>query len=123
MQHKSGLTSTAHCLNDFLFMNAPRFEQYARLLDTFRFICGSLGVPVAEAKIEGPSSNLIFLGIELDSVQQYPRLLADKLATLQLLLEKGLAAKKMALKELQVLVGHLNFACSMVAPGGPFCIG
>lgn len=120
VRYKSGLTSTAHYHDDFLFISSSRSGQCFHLLDTFRSIYSSLGVPLAEAKTESPISKLSFLGIELDSVQQYSRLPADMLTCLQLLLEKHIAAKKMTLKELQFLIGHLNYACRVVAPGRAF---
>ena len=45
------------------------------------------GSPVAEHKVEGPTTVLIFLGIEIDTFQEILRLPADKLAKLQDLLK------------------------------------
>lgn len=50
------------------------------------------------------------LGVELDTVAAFSRLPADNLLWLGEVLEVSLAAKKLTLKEQQVLVGHLNFA-------------
>lgn len=49
-----------------------------QLLSTFCALCCELGIPLAEAKADGPSTMLSFLGIELDTVQQCSRLPAKK---------------------------------------------
>lgn len=48
-------------------------------------LCSQLGFPVATEKVEGPSTVLTFLGIEIDSVKQEVRLPADKLSRLKAL--------------------------------------
>lgn len=81
-----------------------------------------MGVELAAAKTEGPTNKLTFLGVELYSMQQCSRLLADKLATLKqfLLQAKQIYPREFTLQKLQVLVGHLNFVCRVVAPGRAF---
>lgn len=114
------LNSTVHYLDDFLFMGKTGTDQCDRLLKGFQSLCQELGVPFAVAKTEGPINKLTFLGVELDSVQQCSRLPMDKLLTLKKLFLQAKAAKKLTLKELQVLVGHLNLACQVIAPGRAF---
>lgn len=48
------------------------------------------------------------------------RLPEDKLFCLADLLQTSIQVSKLTLKELQALVGHLNFACRVVTPGRPF---
>lgn len=59
-----------------------------------------LGVPLAAAKTEGPINKL---GVELESVQQCSRLPMKKLHTLRQLLLQVKAARKLTLRELQIL--------------------
>lgn len=54
-----------HYLDDFLFIRP--FGSCAHVLAQFEELCCELGVPLAEGKMEGLSSTLMFLGIELDS--------------------------------------------------------
>ena len=61
-----------------------------------------------------------YLGITLDSVRLEARLPVDKLEQCKLLLRDFSARSKVSLRELQSLIGVLNFACSVVVPGRPF---
>lgn len=92
-------------------------DQCQFLLQSFQELCELLRVLLAYAKTEGPSSVLTLLGIELDPVAACSRLPLDKLERLAELLEACIQAEKLSLIELQVLVGHLNFACRVVALG------
>ena len=48
-----------------------------------RQLCGELGVPIAEHKTDGPTTCLVFLGIEIDTVAGQLRLPGEKLKRLQ----------------------------------------
>ena len=113
-----------HYVDDFLIV-APTKELAGALRDAALALCSMLGLPMAADKTEGPTQQLTFLGIELDSVAQEMRLAADKLQSLRALLEawedKSRASVK--LKELQSLIGILNFACAVVRPGRYFLRG
>lgn len=86
-----------------------------------------MGVPLAHEKTEGPVNCLTYLGIELDSVVACSRLPEAKLEVLRESLKKCIGASWLSLWKLQALVGHLNFACRVVAPGQAFlqclCLG
>lgn len=79
-----------------------------------------LGLPLAEEKTEGPIVLLSFGGIELDTWQQTCYLPINKLEDLPDMIWDLVPCSKVTLKELQKLVGHLNFACKVVAPGRSF---
>ena len=89
-------------------------------MDNFRALAKELGLPLAEEKTEGPAMTLTFLGIELDSVHQTSRLPQGKLEDLKNRVAGLIDKKKVTLRELQEIVGHLNFACRVVAPGRAF---
>lgn len=90
------------------------------LMDGFTELCKFLGVPLALEKSEGPEDRLTFLGIELDSVRQLSRLTEEKVLMLVLLLHSVISCRKITLQQLQSVIGHLNFACWVVAPGRAF---
>ncbi|XP_053140582.1 uncharacterized protein LOC128340004 [Hemicordylus capensis] len=120
LRRRAGLRSSAHSLDDFIFGGREGSGQCLHLLRSFRALCGDLGVPLAKDKTEGPTTKLTFLGIELDTVGQLSRLPGDKLSIMRELLRECREARKVTLRKLQLLVGHLNFACRVVAPGRPF---
>ena len=77
-------------------------------------MCDFLRVPIAEEKIVGPFTTLQFAGITLDSVSQEARLPNDKLQKCELLLRQFILLRKVSLRELQSLLGLLNFTYSVV---------
>ena len=60
------------------------------------------------------------MGIILDSLKMETRLPADKINHLSLLIQQFKNKHSCTLKELQSLIGSLNFACKVVPPGRPF---
>lgn len=85
----------------------------------FLGVSGELGLPMAQEKTEGSTTTLTFWGIEFDITTQALWLTLEKLVVLRDRIF-SLATKKVTLKKLQQLVGHLNFACKFVAPGRTF---
>ena len=89
--------------------------------------CQDLGFPVAPDKTEGPSTTLIFLGIEIDTVACQLHLPQDKLLLLLSTLSQwmnftGRQAPRISGKkhDLLSLIGRLNHAAMVVRPGRPF---
>ena len=89
-------------------------------LAAFIDLCKQIGVPLAPDKTVGPRSSITFLGIVLDAVRMEARLPQDKLEKARALLSEFIERNKVTLKELQRLIGVLNFACSVVVPGRAF---
>ncbi len=108
-----------HILDDYL-MAASSYDPCCTDLKNFLSLCEYLGVPIAPEKTVGPQTTLTFAGIELDTRLFEARLPADKIAKSKVLLSKFLQRKKATLKEVQSLIGLLNFACSVVVPGRAF---
>lgn len=117
--HRLGASSVLHILDDFLFI-ADSKEKCQLDLTNFLSMCQYLGVPIAEEKTVGPDTSLQFAGITLDSVLQEARLPDDKLQKCHTLLTSFYSRRKVTLKELQSLIGLLNFTCSVVLPGRAF---
>lgn len=111
-----------HYVDDFLLV-APTKELAGALLAAALALCNMLGLPMAADKTEGPAQRLTFLGIELDSLAMEARLPADKLQSLRALLADWAIRPHASVKELQSLIGQLNFACAVVRPGRYFLRG
>ena len=108
-----------HILDDFLFI-AKTKEQCARDFQNFIFMCDYLGVPLAPEKTVGLDTVLQFAAITLDSALFEARLPEDKLAKCCVMLHNFYTRRTVTLKELQSLIGLLNFTCTVVAPGRAF---
>ena len=64
------LTSSTTYLDDYLIIGNPQSKQCESDLQSFQSILQWLKVQVAREKLEGPSTRLTFLGIELDTVSE-----------------------------------------------------
>ena len=78
----AGITNLAHYLDDFLIW-APDIASFSHMLRLAIQTAARLGLPVEPSKVEGPSSTLTFLGIEIDSAKRELRLPQEKLLRLQ----------------------------------------
>ena len=115
-----GIEFLWHYLDDFITIGRPHTEECAFSLHLLTELCTRLGIPLAVEKVEGPSTCLPFLGIEIDSVAQELRLTAEKLTRLRSLLNTWEKKTRCTQRELQSLAGHLQHASSVVRPGRSF---
>ena len=67
-----------------------------------------------------PTRVITFLGITIDTVFVETRLPEDKLEKAKTLVEEFRKKQKVILRELQSLIGILNFACKVIVPGRAF---
>ena len=116
---KLAISGVLHLLDDFLLIDKT-FSACEQNLSRFLAMCDDLGVPMAPEKTMGPSSVLCFAGIELDTDKMEARLPEEKLRKCVTLIYEFLKRKKVSLKEMQSLIGLLNFTCSVVIPGRTF---
>ena len=117
--NKLGIPRMVHVLDDFLIIGPSSHEASIRL-ERFLAFCEECGIPMSPEKTEGPSQVMIFLGITLDVPNSMMVLPEEKLKKCRSLIEDALAWKSITLRELQSLLGHLNFACKVTVPGRAF---
>ena len=117
--HKEGVNKGLHYLDDYIFVagdiNPARLHK-STLLNVFT----RLGIPVEQSKLEGPSTCLSFLGIEVDTGCLQLRLPNHKLADLMETLERCTEHESLRKKQLEHLTGLLQLATKVVRPGRPF---
>lgn len=118
--YKSGLQTLDHFLDDFIFVGSNKTDECVRLAVTFEQICSELEIPVAAEKSVGPTTVLVFLGLELDSNEMLVRVPLHKIEELLELLQSYASRKKMSLKELQSIVGKLSFVSRAVRSSRAF---
>ena len=78
--HHQGVQHIFHYLDDFIVVGAPATEQCAEALSILDSECRRFGVPIADHK---PTTCLVYLGIEVDTVALQLRLPEDKLLRLK----------------------------------------
>jgi len=120
-----GISFVCHILDDFLIIEPhsdqkPSSVACKQSLTSMLLTFNNLGIPTANHKTVGPATTLEFMGIILDSDRMEARLPADKIQRLSSCFASFKGRKSCTLKELQSLIGSLNFACKVIPPGRPF---
>lgn len=118
-QEKLGIKFMTHVLDDFLIVDKSATE-CRKKLETFLTVCADIGIPMAKDKTFGPDKIMTFLGYELDTEMMEARLPIDKIRKCKDAIEEILPCKKITLKDMQSVIGLLNFACNVVLPGRAF---
>ena len=119
IKHNYCIQHVIHILDDFFIVEESKLAcltSFSTLLHIFM----SLRAPVVSSKTIGPSQEIEFMGIVLDSVRMEARLPQDKLSRIHDLLNSFKSRRSVRLVELQSLIGTLQFACKVVVPGRNF---
>ena len=119
LKNNYGIQHVIHILDDFFIAERNKLDcltSFSTLLRVFM----SLKAPVVASKTIGPSREIEFMGIILDSVRMEARLPQDKLIRINQSLNSFKNRRSVRLVELQSLIGTLHFACKVVVPGRTF---
>ena len=117
---QSGIPWLFHYLDDFVILGPPHSYQCAQSLGILDQVCSTLNIPMATRKREGPTTCLIILGIEVDSIAGEVRLPDNKLQRLRGFLHQWGSKAACSRTELESLIGLLNHACKVVRSGRSF---
>ena len=116
---KLGCHGIVHILDDFLFIEKTR-KLCEESLQKFLEFCSDVGVPIAVEKTFQPSKIMDFVGITLDSERMEARLPLEKIDKCFSLIDEFMNRKSCKKREMESLIGYLNFTCSVVLPGRAF---
>ena len=84
-------------------------------------LCNSINAPLKLEKVEGPTTCLTFLGIQIDTITMQASISTDKKQALLLhALHNFQRRHKCTKRELLSLIGKLSFACKVVPAGRIF---
>ena len=78
VKNASESNTVTHYFNDFLFIGRAGTMDCVNMLRPFQGLAANLGIPLTEGK-NRPSTALIYLGIELDTIAGSSRLPRDKI--------------------------------------------
>ena len=117
LHNNYAIADLMHYLDDYITAGPPHLPQCAHNLAMAPSVCSRLGVPLHPDKTDGPTTCLIVLGIELDSILQITRLPEVKLEALKQLLKEWQQKRWCTLES---LLGKLHHACHVVWPGRTF---
>lgn len=109
IKERTGLDTVHHYLDDFIFIGSENTDHCSQLMTSFEIMCSEFGIPLNKDKTLGPTTSLIFLGLEIDTISMQIRIPAHKVIELSQLLNYWVNKEKIIFKELESLVGKLNF--------------
>ncbi|XP_052062798.1 uncharacterized protein LOC127702580 isoform X1 [Mytilus californianus] len=118
-KNKVLIPNIVHILDDFMIVDKTE-DGCKKKLERFLAICKDMGIPISKEKTFQPSKVMSFVGYEIDTRLMEVRLPIDKLDKCHNLLTVVLQKEKITLRELQSIIGTLNFACAVVIPGRAF---
>lgn len=116
---KFHIQHVVHYLDDFLFLSTTH-QLCKQDMKTFQHVCQYVGIPINHNKTEGPATTLSFLGIQLDTLSFSASLPIDKVTRYTNLMTELLRRKTCTLREMQNIIGSLQFTTSVVRPGRTF---
>jgi hypothetical protein len=106
-------------IDDFLLISDTYAESKAAL-STMTLLIASLGLNINWSKVEGPSTALTFLGVQINTVTRTLALPEEKLRAVKQTLEQWATKQKAKKLDIQSLVGHLNWCARVIAGGRSF---
>ena len=113
---KTGLTNY---LDDYLFIAIAQAICNV-MVDKFIAICEEIGLPISAEKMEWADLLMIFLGILMDDCRKLLVIPEEKRCKAIYTIRTILVHKKATVKQLQCLMGLLNFLGRAVVPGRAF---
>ena len=108
---EQGVPCIQHYLDDFIIMGHLGSLECQQSLDSMLRVFDHLGIPVATEKLEGSTTRLTFLGMEIDLAAMEVRLPSAKLRALQETVAAWLGWQSCSRRELDSLLGSLGHAC------------
>ena len=118
--NKFNVRFMSHILDDFMFFGKAGSSQTKNGLNSFLQLCSSVGIQVKQEKTVLPSTVIELHGLLVDTVNMEIKLPQDKLSKALNLVSTMYKKKSVTLKELQSLIGLLNFCNKVVSPGRTF---
>ena len=120
MQTSFNCSGITHILDDFIFVGPPQCDVTLNHLQSFLSLADNCGIPIKHSKTVYPSTVIVAHGIEINSMAMQAKLPADKLEHTRQLLRSFRCKRRIKLRDVQSLVGLLNFACKVIRPGRAF---
>ncbi|KAK3096515.1 hypothetical protein FSP39_000934 [Pinctada imbricata] len=89
-------------------------------METFLSVFQKMNIPLSAKKTVGPTKEIEYLGIILDTEKMEARLPEDKRLRISSIIDSFSHRLSCTKRDLLSLLGHLNFACRVIVPGRSF---
>ena len=120
LQSSYGVKHVLHYLDDFFTAGPADSPVCAHNLQSMFTLCDKINAPIKMSKVEGPTTSLTFLGIQLNTITMEasvtPERKLELLHELHYMTHKNSCTKK----ELLSLIGKLSFCCKVLPAGRIF---
>ena len=116
LRHQFAIPIIMHYLDDYLSVPAPSLSLASKQRSIIEEAFIYLGIPLALEKLEGPVTELTFLGITLNSDRFEARLPDDKLADIKQLVLDASSTRSIPAAKFVSLLGKLTFAAQFIVP-------
>ena len=117
---RNGASDVWHYWDDFITVGPPNSDKCQNNIALMVELCRRLGVPLAEDKLIGTCTCLVFLGIEIDTIAGEIRLPREKLICFKGLIQQWTEKRRCTKRELLSLIGQLQHATVVIHPGHSF---
>jgi hypothetical protein len=118
MLAKKNITTIGY-IDDFLLI-CDNLEHGTQSLNTIVELVEGLGFTVNWQKVAGPARIVTFLGVEVNCNDRTLSLPQEKLCETRDLIQSWLGRKKATKKDLQRVIGKLNWCCRVIVGGRTF---
>ncbi len=119
LENMYGVKNAFHYLDDFCFLENS-YDKCLYDLQVFSALCEKLGVPLAPEKKVGPSTNLSFLGVGLDTQKMEAFLTPEKIDKYRTNILHLLSVQWATQAEVKTVIGQLNWCTAIVVSGRSF---
>ena len=120
VMEKRGVSWIRHYIDDFITVGNPGESECQRHIRIVKEVCEEAGMPTEPEKEEGPMTELVFLGMELDSRQLVIRLPEEKLQRMRSTVERWRGMKSCKKRDLLSIIGVLSHASKAIRAGRSF---
>ena len=120
LQHKYDVQHLLHYLDDFFTAGPAASPKCAQHLQSMVALCDKINAPIKMSKVEGPTTSLTFLGIQLNSISMEAGISDDRKTALLEELHCMRHRDKCTKRELLSLIGKLSFCCKVLPAGRIF---
>ena len=112
--------SVSHILDDFIFVGPSHSSECMRGLTSFICLAKFINLPLKPSKTVYPSTCVTVHGIQIDTLSMRATIPQDKITKALSLIHQFLDTGLFTLRNLQSLLGLLNFCCKCIRPGRAF---
>ena len=120
LQHNYGVEHLLHHLDDFFTAGPANSDICDSNLLAMLTLCKTLNAPIKPSKVEGPTTSLTFLGIQLDTISMEANITDERKQSLLQELTVLHGRHKCTKRELLSLIGKLSFSCKILPAGRIF---